>query len=405
MLKRLFFIDTESAPRVFGLDVLRALAIIIVVDAHGSVAFKQYYQGSFFRAFIPDGVELFFVLSGFLIGGILIKSYEKSADWSFANIRNFWTRRWFRTLPNYYLILGAIVIANLIALKLSTGAFSSPLRNVLPPYFVFLQNFTHPTPGFFAESWSLAIEEWAYLLLPTALWAFHRFLNGRLSKQQILFGLILTFLVLANGIRLYRAIIIPKELGEQEVRNIVLFRLDAIVYGVLGAYVKHYHAAFWKNRTVAKILFWLGLGIIAFLSLSASIWSLTFYYNHGLLGNYAFYKHSFFTTFMGLSMVMILPLMDGIRTGRGWIARAVTHISLISYSMYLLNLSLIMNFIIDPIPTSSESIGWAKYALFWVLVIGASTLLYKFYERPMTDLRDRVSKKEPKLLNPERVNG
>ena len=52
-----------------------------------------------------NGVELFFVLSGFLIGGILIKTFQKDNSFGIKTISNFWIRRWFRTLPNYDLIL------------------------------------------------------------------------------------------------------------------------------------------------------------------------------------------------------------------------------------------------------------------------------------------------------------
>ena len=57
----------------------------------------------------PIGVELFFVLSGFLIGGILIKIFDNT-EFTFADVRRFWIRRWFRTLPNYWLILSINII-------------------------------------------------------------------------------------------------------------------------------------------------------------------------------------------------------------------------------------------------------------------------------------------------------
>ena len=105
MGRNLFSLGTLHNKRVFGLDVMRAAAILIVVDAHATIALKDYYSGAFWHHLLPDGVELFFVLSGFLIGGILIRSYEKNGGFDRDLLLNFWTRRWFRTLPAYYFVL------------------------------------------------------------------------------------------------------------------------------------------------------------------------------------------------------------------------------------------------------------------------------------------------------------
>ena len=92
-----------SKERNFGLDLLRFYAIFSVVYAHGSWLFKEIpileYSD---RVFFIDGVELFFVLSGFLIGGILLRNFSKI---EVKKILLFYKDRWFRTLPNYYLFL------------------------------------------------------------------------------------------------------------------------------------------------------------------------------------------------------------------------------------------------------------------------------------------------------------
>ena len=59
MLKNLFWLDTMTAKRVFGLDVMRAIAVLLVVDAHATIALKEYYNGVFLHYLLPDGVELF----------------------------------------------------------------------------------------------------------------------------------------------------------------------------------------------------------------------------------------------------------------------------------------------------------------------------------------------------------
>ncbi len=152
----------DSRKRIFGLDLMRAIAIVLVVFSHITWILPNAH------GFIPDlmsvagvlGVELFFVLSGFLIGRIIYKLFL-SSDFGFKSVLHFWVRRWFRTLPNYYLALILnIVIAIYIGLSLPDNLFR---------YFIFLQNFNSEMPFLFIESWSLSIEEFAYILGPLLL--------------------------------------------------------------------------------------------------------------------------------------------------------------------------------------------------------------------------------------------
>ena len=400
MLEKLFSLDITATKRVFGLDVLRAVAILIVVDAHATVALKEYYNGVFLHHLLPDGVELFFVLSGFLIGGILIRSYEKKKRFDRQLLLNFWTRRWFRTLPNYYLVLGGLVVFALLRAWRSGLHHTLPSKGILIKYVFFLQNFTQFIPDFFPETWSLAIEEWSYISLPLILWLMHSLLSARWSHQRIVLATILTIILGTNLYRLTEAIQIPISEGELGYRGIVIMRLDAISYGVLAAYAKHYFPTAWTNERLRRRLGLTGLILTVLTSFSASVIVLHYYYELGLFPAYTFYKRTFFFPLIGLSMALFMPYMDGWQNARGVWARfgigpAITHISLISYSMYLLNLTPIMLSGIERIPTTSWAVGWAKVGLFWVLVVVLSTLLYKFFEKPVTELRERLSNKEP----------
>ncbi len=408
MLKNLFSLDTSLDKRVFGLDVMRAIAILVVVDAHARVALGDYYSGAFWHQLIPDGVELFFVLSGFLIGGILIRSYEKKGRFDADLLLNFWTRRWFRTLPNYYLVLGGLIGLALVR------AWRSGLHHTLPPketlvkYFFFVQNFASFIPDFFPETWSLAIEEWSYITLPLVLWLMHLLLPASWPRQRIVLAAILTVIVGTNLYRFLLAIHYPIEDGELGFRGIVLARLDAISYGVLAAYAKHYFPAQWTHPRLRQRLFVAGLLLTVLVAFSASIYILRFYVEAGVYPAYVFYKRTFYFPLIGLTMMLVMPYMDGWRNATGgWsrfgIAQIITHISLISYSMYLLNLTPIMLMIIERFPTTSLAVGWAKVAVFWVLVLVSSTLLFKYFEKPVTALRERLSKKEPTLLNEQKT--
>ena len=409
MLPDLFSLRTLHTKRVFGLDVMRAIAILIVVDSHATIALKEYYNGAFWHNLMPDGVELFFVLSGFLIGGILIRSYEKNGGFNRDLLLNFWTRRWFRTLPAYYLVLTGLIVVALLRAWRSGLHHTLPPRQTLLSYFFFLQNFTQELIGFFPETWSLAIEEWSYITLPLVLWLLHTLLSKRWPRQRIVLTMILLVIIGSNLYRLIIGLREPMSAGELGFRGIVTTRLDAISYGVLAAYVKYYFPAWWSNDKVRRRLLILGLLLTGLIAYTVSIVMLHVYANAGLTAGYTFYKRTIYFLFIGLSMTLLLPYMDGWRTAsEGWarfgIDRAITHISLISYSMYLLNLTPIMMTVIEVIPTTSLTVGWLKVGLFWTLVLVLSTLLFKYFEKPVTDLRNRLSTREPSQLVSENAS-
>ena len=399
----------SAGKRVFGLDVMRALAILIVVDAHSTVALKEYYDGAFWHHLLPDGVELFFVLSGFLIGGILIRTYEKNGRFDGGLLLNFWTRRWFRTLPNYYLVLTGLIALAVGRAWRSGLHHSLPAKDELIKYYLFLQNFARYVPDFFPETWSLAIEEWSYITLPLILWALHTLMPARWPRQRIVLTAILLIIVGTNIGRFVAAVLTPISAGELGFRGIVVTRLDAISYGVLAAYVKHYFPSFWTNDRTRSRLAVIGLILIVLTSFTASIIILKYYVQAGIYPAYVFYKRTFYFPVIGLSMALVVPYMDGWRTATGlWarfgIARLITHVSLISYSMYLLNLTPIMLTLLERFPTTSAAVGWTKVGVFWGLTLVVSTLLFAYFEKPVTELRERLSKKEPTLLTNEPVD-
>jgi peptidoglycan/LPS O-acetylase OafA/YrhL len=134
---------TDSPGRIFGLDVLRALAVLFVVYGHG----YNYVDGGIpvTLYLLPslDGVTVFFVLSGFLIGRILLRTVAKH-DFNGPMLVQFWIRRWFRTLPNYFLVLSFLVVAY--------SLLDRPEPDDLWRYFLFSQNIAWPHPQFFVEA-------------------------------------------------------------------------------------------------------------------------------------------------------------------------------------------------------------------------------------------------------------
>ena len=83
-----------TGKRIYGLDILRSIAILSVLGTHSGWLLPDFIN-KYIQRFSLDGVSLFFVLSGFLIGHILLKKLNET-DFNLHQLFNFWLRRWFR---------------------------------------------------------------------------------------------------------------------------------------------------------------------------------------------------------------------------------------------------------------------------------------------------------------------
>jgi peptidoglycan/LPS O-acetylase OafA/YrhL len=160
--------------RIPELDGLRGIAIAMVLACHYlpiEVATRHGSLVAYLKVLLGfgwSGVDLFFVLSGFLIGGILIDARESE---NFFGV--FYTRRFFRIVPIYSVILLLFPLADFAVRSIRPGGFYWLFANPMPwfSYATFTQNFWmafHNSEGgnFLAPTWSLAIEEQFYLTLP-----------------------------------------------------------------------------------------------------------------------------------------------------------------------------------------------------------------------------------------------
>lgn len=106
--------NVHHQSRVFGLDVLRAFAILCVVYGHGYAVTDQSIPHDIYHIPVFDGVAIFFVLSGFLIGRILLRTITHN-NFDRKMLTEFWIRRWFRTVPNYMLVLSLLVLTTYLS--------------------------------------------------------------------------------------------------------------------------------------------------------------------------------------------------------------------------------------------------------------------------------------------------
>jgi peptidoglycan/LPS O-acetylase OafA/YrhL len=207
--------------RIPELDGLRGLAILLVLAIHWfGVTNPELtkHPALFWVAYGFSGVDLFFVLSGFLVGGILMDVHESP-----SYFRTFYFRRICRIFPLYYLFLLLVVAHTYFAAGISTAQ-----ANQLPYYAAFLQNFSM---AFFLESplphtqvtWSLAIEEQFYLTLPLLI----RFVSPK-RLPQILCGAIVAVPLIRFGI--------ADRYGSTAAYMLTFCRADALLLGVLAAW-------------------------------------------------------------------------------------------------------------------------------------------------------------------------
>ncbi|WP_165496260.1 acyltransferase family protein [Alloscardovia theropitheci] len=153
-----------SRKRIHGLDGIRALAVILVVGYHFiPQVFPQGYVG----------VDVFLVLSGFLITYLLIQEVDSTKR---INLISFWARRLRRIVPAVFVMVGVSVSTALFI----GGDVLVGIRRQIITAFTFTYNwgeiiagstyFDQANPALFKNLWSLAVEEQFYLLWPILLW-------------------------------------------------------------------------------------------------------------------------------------------------------------------------------------------------------------------------------------------
>jgi peptidoglycan/LPS O-acetylase OafA/YrhL len=350
------------AKRNFGLDLIRSIAILLVLVAHLGIE-KQHTAGLELGGI---GVEIFFVLSGFLIGQIIVKTFSKSV--SMDSILQFWIRRWFRTLPLYYLV---------ITLKFVFVDHSLGPKIIV--YYLFLQN-NLVGIDFMRVTWSLVIEEWFYLTLPVFLLIFfYKRELSAVSFTRYITGFIITVIlarlafVLMTG-RPYEALI-----------GNFPFRLDSLMCGVLIAHLKlNYKHLYDRIATVrvfiitallyAALLYWFGQTNLKPDGLNSGIWFRLFWF-----------------TVNSMFIALLIPFVESkVRTRSGFFTIIISCISIFSYAAYLIHMEVYGRVMKGEIFSSQ----WFLYSLLCIgLTLIISAFIYGAFEKPMTDLRDKFRKK------------
>ncbi|HEY2588148.1 MAG TPA: acyltransferase [Tepidisphaeraceae bacterium] len=383
--------------RMVQLDVLRGVAILLVLCRHPVLpwSFAGPLQPVVLRLYHLGwtGVDLFFVLSGFLIGGLLFDEIRRTNR---LDVKRFLIRRAFKIWPAY-LVFIAYVFA-LLAWQHHSAWYA---LHEVSPNLIHLQNYLHTEGGVArGHTWSLAVEEHFYLALPLFLLA----VIGRRRRPGAPIPAIgvaaVALIVLCTGLRLlvnpyppfdWWHIIAPTHM-----------RIDGLFFGVLLAYVYHFHprrlAGFARHPWA---LIFAGLILILPMAI-VDQGDRPFVWTIGL-------------TMLYLGYGCILVAFVHAQPGRGLLGKAIASrvaavvagIGVFSYSIYLWQMEPagLLRFWLDRHPPLHHlSLCWLVTTLTYIagsIVLGV--VLSKVIEMPVLALRDRNFPRAPRaVLTPAR---
>ena len=306
---------------------------------------------------------------------LVLKEIEKPS-FSFKNIKKFLIRRWFRTLPNYYLVLSINILVWYVIFN------KIPER--LYQYFFFIQNVSERTNSYFYRiSWTLSVEQFSYLLGPLLLY-FLILIAPAKKRSQLFLWVTLLIILIFNLSRLYfylNETLTDLEDWNETIRKVLIYRLDAIYYGFLLYYLYKKH----KDQ-IAKYslgLFWVGLSLLLFLYIFRGFFGLTIETAQGFM-------ILLFLPINSIGLCLLFPQLLKLKTTSNSIRKTITTLSIISYPVYLLHYTVILQCLKVIFPSESL-VGfqlWAYTFLYWGITFLLSYFLYRFFEKPATNLRD-----------------
>lgn len=326
--------------RVFGLDVLRAFAILGVLFHHTPFICRVPKGLERFFEMGWVGVDLFFVLSGYLIGTQAF-SLSKQHGTLKEKLKIFWVKRWTRTLPLYFCVL-------LVYLFIKPLFFAFDVYTEKWSYFFFLQNFFLPRE--FPQSWSLCIEEHFYLIFPVFCFALK-------SQKKWIWLLPFAFSLLLR-------ILFFRHLNPDLIHHNTLTHLDGVSFGIFLASTASVWMSWCKKLR-------LGLGLSGL----------------GLVFLYSYFGGSPLFHFSILAVGFSLTLIGFYDLPRvAWISFPIEKIALWSYGAYLWNNASLR--LASYLPVST-------YWFFKVLVYFSFTFLiswitYVFIEKQGMALRKKL---------------
>lgn len=361
-----FRVMTEK--RITNLDGIRGIAVLVVIAfhyIHNQTMYDSWLINRFGTSasalikiayFGWSGVDLFFILSGFLIGNILLKNKDSK-----ALFKTFYIRRFFRIIPVYYLLVALFFLLTLTSLyDPKASFFFDPIP--LPAFLLMIQNFymahyNHFGPLPLTPTWSLCIEEQFYLIMPFLIFL----INRRFAWMLAVAGIIIAILARHTASNYYSGYVL------------LTSRLDSPMMGFLLAWLHQYQTF---REWIARHLWWVA-GLLAMMAVVC--WRFYAETHPGILGH----------TLVAFTFVLVVIL--AVYSKNILLAKMLSNAFLLemgklSYFIYLYHqfvnglLHLVFLKQRTPILDSYLSIGVTVISL--VITYLMAMLSFKFIERP-----------------------
>lgn len=359
--------DPEPAPPLrytAALDAVRALAVVAVIGVH---THPRLAPGG------AIGVDVFFVLSGFLITTLLLQELDRTDRIAFGR---FYARRALRLVPALAVVLAAVTAYAVLIAQPSTR--HDALREVVAAA-TYTRNWTGlwlHTPGpLLGHTWSLALEEQFYLLWPLVLTLALRRPERRRANEL---GLLTVFVAAAALATTLRA------LGVDGWSLLLDQRPDALLLGAATALARRRWGTTWRQRAATHhraLGAATAVALVTLAALAAIVWSLDAH-------------HPGFPLAAAAAALLVATLVvadEGRATTvlhRAMNARPLTTLGRISYGVYLWQLP-VLRWVDDRLPNRSAAL---RIPLALVGILAAATLSYVVVERPILRWKDRLGR-------------
>jgi len=326
------------------------------------------------------GVDLFFVISGFLISGLLFEEFQQRGQ---INFGRFAIRRALKLYPALYVLVFGVMVVHLI------HPGSQSVSDILTPLvhdLLFLQSYF---PGTYGHFWSLSVEEHFYVLLPLTLYFMLR--RARAQDADPFRRLPMAFLFVAVfcfSVRLVHALMVQPYECLTHLFHTHL-RLDSLLFGVVLSYWRRFRPERFQSIAGRFGRFLLPVSLV-FVS-AGFVWEQSdfFMYTAGLTILYLGY---------GGLLIGLLEIPETKESPFGWLLKACSYVGQHSYSIYLFHIP-----VMAQLRRAGLLHGWPGMAVYFVSSLVIGILLSKLIEFPVLNLRDRFFPRQAGAGLPDRA--